>query len=130
MGAEEFSSRISARWKRNNTLKYPKFSVVAIDLFDIQGASELSFRLEDEFACLSGSNSHGVLFIDSGASTHMTGVRAYFSSYNEEHTRLRWKTKQSVLQWGEVPSIFRGSQEQVPTLRIGYELDFNILAIG
>ncbi len=34
----------------------------------------LSSRLEEEFSCLSSSESIGVLYIDSGASTHMTRV--------------------------------------------------------
>ena len=46
--------------------------------------SELSSRLEEDFACLSSLAFAGVWYIDSGASAHMTGVREYFSSYQEE----------------------------------------------
>jgi len=55
-----------------------------MDKIDIQEASYLSSRLEDEFACLSGSTSQGVWDINSGASTHMIRAREYFSSYKEE----------------------------------------------
>ncbi len=46
----------------------------------------LSSRLEEEFACLSSSASADVGYIDSKALAHMTGVREYFSSYQEEQT--------------------------------------------
>lgn len=51
---------------------------------DNQETSKLSSRVEDEFVCLSGSASAGVWYIDSGASAHMTRVREYFLSYQEE----------------------------------------------
>lgn len=57
---------------------------MTMDKIDIQEASYLSSRLEDEFACLSGSTSQGVWDINSGASTHMIRAREYFSSYKEE----------------------------------------------
>lgn len=57
---------------------------MTMDKIEIQEVSNLSSRLEDKFACLSGSNSQGVCYIDSRASTYMTGVREYFSSYKEE----------------------------------------------
>jgi transposase InsO family protein len=47
----------------------------------------LQARFENEFsliACLSSSTNSGVWYIDSGASSHMTGVRDYFSSLKEE----------------------------------------------
>ena len=55
-----------------------------MDRIDSQEASKLSSRLDDEFACLSGLASSGVWYIDSGASTRMTGAKEYFSSYQEE----------------------------------------------
>ena len=55
-----------------------------MDRSNIQETSDLSSRLEDEFACLVGSTSHGVWYIDSGALAHMTGAREYISSYKEE----------------------------------------------
>lgn len=47
--------------------------------------SKFSSRLEEDFACLSSSASASVWYIDNGASTHMTGVREYLTSYQEEH---------------------------------------------
>lgn len=55
-----------------------------------QEASKLSSRLEDKFACLSGSASVGIMYIDSEASSHMTGVREYFSTYQEEQMDFRF----------------------------------------
>lgn len=52
---------------------------------DNQETLELSSRLEDEFVCLSGLASNGVWYIDSRVSSHTTGVREYFLSYQEEH---------------------------------------------
>jgi hypothetical protein len=53
---------------------------------------EFAARFENEFsliACLSSSaSSGGVWYIDSGASSHMTGVRDYFSSLKEEEMDL------------------------------------------
>ena len=43
--------------------------------------SVLASRLEEEFACVSSSASPEIWYIDSGASTHMMGVRECFSSY-------------------------------------------------
>jgi len=57
---------------------------MTLDKIDIQEALGLSSKLEDEFACLSPSSSQGVWYIDNEESTHMTGVREYFSSYKEE----------------------------------------------
>ena len=51
--------------------------------------SELSSRLEEEFACLSISASADDWYIDSGASVHMTRVREYFSSYQEERMNFQ-----------------------------------------
>jgi hypothetical protein len=48
---------------------------------------EFAARFESEFSlivCLSNSTSSGVWYIDSGAFSHMTGVRDYFSSLKEE----------------------------------------------
>jgi len=42
-----------------------------MDKINNRDDSDLSLRLEDEFACLSGSTSPGVWYIDSGPSTHM-----------------------------------------------------------
>lgn len=61
-----------------------KFFSMTMDQFDIQGALELSSRLEDKFASLSNSTSQGVWYIDNEASTHMTRVRKYLSSYKEQ----------------------------------------------
>ena len=36
------------------------------------------------YTCLASSVSTGIWYIDSEASTHITGVREYFSSYREE----------------------------------------------
>ena len=55
-----------------------------MDKCNSQETSDLSSILEDEFACLARSTSQGVWYIDSGASTHMIGVREYFSNYKEE----------------------------------------------
>ena len=60
-----------------------------MDRSNIQETSDLSSRLEDKFACLAGSASQGLWYIDSGASAHMTGVREYFSSYKEEQMDLQ-----------------------------------------
>jgi hypothetical protein len=52
---------------------------------------EFAARFESEFsliACLSSSASSGVWYIDSGASSHMTGVQDYFSSLKEEEMDL------------------------------------------
>jgi hypothetical protein len=52
---------------------------------------EFAARFENEFSlivCLSSSTSLGVWYIDSGASSHMTGVRDYFSSLKEEEMDL------------------------------------------
>lgn len=49
-----------------------------------QDVSGLSSRLKEEFTCLASSTSTDVWYIDSGTSAHMTGVREYFSSYQEE----------------------------------------------
>jgi hypothetical protein len=52
---------------------------------------EFAARFESEFsfiACLSSSTSSGVWYIDSGVSSHMTGVRDYFSSLEEEEMNL------------------------------------------
>ena len=46
--------------------------------------SVLASRLEEEFSYVSSSASPEVWYIDSGASTHMMGVRECFSSYQEE----------------------------------------------
>lgn len=51
---------------------------------ETQDVSELYSRLEEEFACLASSVLADVWYIDSRASTHMTRVREYFSSYQEE----------------------------------------------
>jgi len=61
-----------------------KFFNITVDKIDIQEASDLSSGLEEELACLSRSTSQGVWYIDNRASTHMTGIREYFSSYSEE----------------------------------------------
>ena len=49
----------------------------------------LASRLEEEFACVSSSASPEIWYIDSGASTHMTGVRECFSSYQEEQMNFQ-----------------------------------------
>ena len=51
---------------------------------DTQSVSELSTKLEEEFACLANSASAYFWYIDNGASAHITGVREHFSSYQEE----------------------------------------------
>jgi hypothetical protein len=48
-------------------------------------------KFENEFsliACLSSSSNSGVWYIDNGASSHITGVRGYFSSLKEEEMDL------------------------------------------
>jgi len=52
---------------------------------NIQETSNFSSRFEDGFVFLEGSASQGVWYIDNGASTDMTRVREYFSSYGEEN---------------------------------------------
>jgi hypothetical protein len=52
---------------------------------------EFATRFESEFsliACLSSSTSSGIWYIDSGASSHMIGVRDYFSNLKEEEMYL------------------------------------------
>jgi hypothetical protein len=52
---------------------------------------EFVARFENDFsliACLSSSASTGVWYIDSVASSHMTGVRDFFSSLKEEEVDL------------------------------------------
>ena len=49
----------------------------------------LSSRLKKDDTCLASSTSAGIWYIDSGASTHMTGVREHFSSYSEAGTSVR-----------------------------------------
>ena len=49
----------------------------------------LSSRLKQDCACLSSSASARIWYIDSRASTHMTGVREYFSSYREEYMNIQ-----------------------------------------
>ena len=44
----------------------------------------LASRLEEDLACVSSTAPPSVWYIDSGASTHMTGVRECFSSYQKE----------------------------------------------
>jgi len=51
---------------------------------ETQDVFEIYFRLEEEFTCLESSVLADVWYIDNEASTHMTGVREYFSSYQEE----------------------------------------------
>ena len=41
-------------------------------------------KIQQGFACLAISTSADVWYIDSGASTHMIGVREHFLSYQEE----------------------------------------------
>lgn len=69
---------------RMSPVNSPEYSSMAMERFDIQGASKLSSRLEDEFACLNSLASQGVWYINSGVSTHMIGVKEYFSSNNKE----------------------------------------------
>jgi hypothetical protein len=55
---------------------------------------EFAARFEDEFsliACLSSSVSLVVWYVDSGASSHMTGMQEYFSSLQEEEMDLMIK---------------------------------------
>ena len=49
----------------------------------------LASRLEEEVACLAGSASSEVWYIDSGASRHMTGIRECFSDYQEERMNFQ-----------------------------------------
>jgi len=58
---------------------------MTMDIINTREASDFSSRLEDKFACLSGLASQGVWYIENRASTHMTRVREYFSSYKKEH---------------------------------------------
>ena len=53
--------------------------------------SVLTSILEEEVACLASFASFEVWYIDSGALTHMTRVREYFSSYQEENISLAIK---------------------------------------
>jgi hypothetical protein len=75
---------------------------------------DFAARFENEFsliACLSSSTSTGVWYIDSGASSHMTGVHDYFSSLKEEELDLyiEMGTMPSVKQQAMGQSHFRGS---------------------
>jgi hypothetical protein len=52
---------------------------------------EFVARFENGFsiiACLSSSANSGVWYIESGVSSHMIGVRAYFSNLQEEEMDL------------------------------------------
>ena len=51
--------------------------------------SVLASKLEEEFACVSSTASYDVWYIDSGASTHMAGVRDYVSDYQEEQMNFK-----------------------------------------
>jgi len=53
--------------------------------------------LQEEFACLASSAPVDFWYNDCGASAHMTGVREYFSSYQEEKMDfiLLWETERS-----------------------------------
>ena len=91
VGRKGFCSSLKLQNQRREEkgVEHNKFFSMTMDIISIQEASDLSSRLEDKFACLSGSTSQGVWYIDSGASTHMTGVREYFSSYKEEQMDLQ-----------------------------------------
>ena len=73
----QFAEQIQPQEEREITQKI-------MDKINSRDDSDLSSRLEDEFACLSGSTLPGVCYIDGGSLAHMTRVREYFSSYQEE----------------------------------------------
>ena len=49
----------------------------------------LASRLEEDFPCVSSTTSSDVWYIDIGAFAHMTGIRDYFSDYQEEQMNFK-----------------------------------------
>jgi len=115
---------------------------------DTQSVSELSSRLKEEFTCLANSVSEDVWYIGSEASTHITGVREHFSSYQEEqmdfHITMGNRTKCTPVGRGtiafqtEVGTIIRATNVlHVPGLGMNLNLvsqlqdkGYNVYFIG
>lgn len=49
----------------------------------------LASRLQEDLAFVSSTTPPGVWYIDNGASVHMTGVREFFLSYQEEQMNFQ-----------------------------------------
>lgn len=91
--------------------------------------------MEDEFAliaCMVGSTTQWLWYIDSGESFHMTGVREYFSSYKEENNWYPYfyeKRVQTQPNWERDYSVLEGlwkdnsTSWSVACYRLRYEFD-------
>ena len=78
-----FSSQCPNKKKGNKKSQMVASASAEVDDFAAKFESDFSL-----IPCLSNSANSGVWDIDSGASSHMTGVRDYFSSLKEEEIDL------------------------------------------
>jgi len=101
---------------------------MATNRFDSHEAIDFFSRLEDIFshiAYLSCLASQGVWYIDNGVSMHMTRVREYFSSYNEEmdfHITMGNMTKCTLVGRGTI-DIKRESKASISVTDVLHVLE-------